>query len=268
MSAAPGGTTPIRVRVRRPVASVLVLLRAEGDVEQAVLAAARDLGLPQGRHREVRTAAPHQIRLACRPRALGRLRVPLACVHHRRAGVRHPVPDLRSGRAAHSAVPRHRGQGRISRRRFPFRRMGPRRRPHRQAGGGDRNWRKRHPDRAGNRQERQRSCSSTSARRRGWCRGPTSRSRRRAERAFANVPGLRAAVRAGIYWGSRGLGFAYDPSARAAASSSNWSASGTSGAHVKDKELRAQADAGLSAAASESSIATTTIRRVADPKSN
>ena len=29
------------------------------------------LGLPQGRHREVRTAAPHQVRLACRPRALG-----------------------------------------------------------------------------------------------------------------------------------------------------------------------------------------------------
>ena len=36
-----------------------------------VLTAARDLGLPQGRHRQVRAVLLHQVRLAGRPRALG-----------------------------------------------------------------------------------------------------------------------------------------------------------------------------------------------------
>ena len=111
------------------------------------------LRLPQGRHRQVRAAPLHQLRLARRPRALGRRRVPLARVHHRRAGVRRPVPDLRGGRAAHSAAsPTSRVSDEFRGRRFPFRAVGPRRRPHRQAGGGDRNRRQRHPDRAGDRQ--------------------------------------------------------------------------------------------------------------------
>ena len=53
-----------------------------------------------------------------------------------------------AGALAHSAPSRHRRSGRIPRSRFPFRGVGPQRRPHRQAGGGDRHRRQRHPDRA------------------------------------------------------------------------------------------------------------------------
>ncbi len=41
------------------------------DWKQPVLLAAGDLGLPQGRHREVRTAPLHRVQLAGRPRASG-----------------------------------------------------------------------------------------------------------------------------------------------------------------------------------------------------
>ncbi len=45
---------------------------------------------------------------ACRPRALGRRRIPLARVHRVGAGVRRAVRDLRRRRAAHSVTARYR----------------------------------------------------------------------------------------------------------------------------------------------------------------
>ena len=90
-----------------------------------------------------------RVQLPRRSRALGRRRVPLACVHRGRAGVRRTVPDLRRRRAAHPVAPRHRGLGRIPPVAcFPFRAVGPQRRPDRQTGGGHRNRRQRDPDRA------------------------------------------------------------------------------------------------------------------------
>ena len=73
-----------RVRVRRAVAPVLVLVRAEARLAHMCSRHQPEiLGLPQGRHRQVRPAPLHPVRLACRPRALGRRRVPLARVHRR-----------------------------------------------------------------------------------------------------------------------------------------------------------------------------------------
>src|SRR6478752_3261987 len=65
-------------------------------------------------------------------RALGRRRVPLARLHRHRAGIRRAVPRLGGRRVAHSTPSRYRGSRRIPRSRFPFRGVGPRRRPHRQ----------------------------------------------------------------------------------------------------------------------------------------
>ena len=113
-----------RLRLRHPVAPVLVLVRAQAGLEEPVLLSARDLGLPQRRHRQVRAAPLHRVQLPGRPRALGRRRVPLARVHRRRARIRRPVPGLGGRRAAHSVLPRDRGSRRIRRCRFPFRASG------------------------------------------------------------------------------------------------------------------------------------------------
>ena len=79
---------------------------------------------------------------------LGRRGVPVARVHHRRARIRRPVPGLRRRRVARPVFPRDRRPQRIRRSRFPFRGMGPHRRPDRQAGRDHRNRRERDPDRA------------------------------------------------------------------------------------------------------------------------
>ena len=182
----------------------------KADLEQAVLPAARDLGLPQGRHREVRAAPLHRIRLrwsTVRTGTTARYRWHVFTEIGRR--VRRSVSDLRRRRAAHPVDARHRGHGRIPRRRFPFRAVGPQRRPDRQAGGDHRHRRQRDPDRAGGSSDAASpSCSSTSALRRGWCRGRTALLPDAVRKAFATVPGLRLAVRLGIYWGLEGLGFA------------------------------------------------------------
>ena len=165
-----------------------------------------------------------------RPRALGRRRVPLARVHHRRAGVRRAVPDLRCRRAAHPVDPRHRGPRRI--------RAAPLSIP--------REW-----DHSVDLTGKRVAVIGTGAsaiqivpeiveqvaelqlyqRTPPWVvPRPTTRFPEALRRAFANVPGLRALVRLGIYWGQEALASRMTRAAGAAEGQSNSSASGTSGA--------------------------------------
>ena len=147
-----------RLRMRRAVAPLFVLLRAESHLEQAVLAAAGDPGLPQGRHRKVRSAPLHPLRAEGEPRALGRQRIPLARLHRIGGRVRRAVPDLGRRCVAYSADTGHRGDGRIPRPRIPFGGMGPQRRLDRQARRDHRHRRQRNPDPAGVGATRRRRC--------------------------------------------------------------------------------------------------------------
>ncbi len=94
-----GGTwrdnTYPRVRVRYPVAHVLLLVRAETRLDPYVVVSAGDLRLPQGRHRQARAAPPHPVQHPRGSRALGRGRCALACLRQvGGAGVHRAVPDL------------------------------------------------------------------------------------------------------------------------------------------------------------------------------
>ena len=115
---------------------------------------AGDPRLPAGDRREVRVAPIRAFRPACRPRAMGRRRIPLARLHQRRPGIHRPIPDLGCRRAAHTVRPRRRRTFRIRAGRWrgiPFGSVGPQRRHRTQAGRCHRHRRQRHPDRPGNR---------------------------------------------------------------------------------------------------------------------
>ncbi len=160
--------------LRRAVAPVLVLVRAEAGLGLRVLPSARDPRLPQRRHRPPPAAAQHRVQrqgVAC---ALGRRRVPLARLHRKRRGVRRPVPDLGGRRAAHPVVARHPRPVRIRRSGLPYRAVGPHRRPHGQEGGRDRHGRQRDPSGARAGQDRQPGAALSAHRRRGSSRESTS----------------------------------------------------------------------------------------------
>ena len=97
---------------------------------------------------------------------------------------------------------------------FHSARVGPRRRPHRQAGGGDRHRRQRHPDRAGDRRRRRRTAALPAH----PAVGDAAAQQRRSPTALQQRVRLRAraralAVRSGIYWVHEALGFAHDQAA-------------------------------------------------------
>ena len=105
-----------RCCVRRAVAPVFVLVRAEAGLATCVLLSARDPRLPQRRRRQVRSASLHPRSTRIVDRAhWDDAEMPLARLHRVRAGVRRAVPDLRCRRAAHPVAARHRGHRRLRR---------------------------------------------------------------------------------------------------------------------------------------------------------
>ena len=99
-----------RVRLRHPVAPVLVLVRAEPGLDAHLLAAAGDQALPARVRRALRAAAPHPLRDHARAGGVGRRRVAVAARHlgrgdHRRrssspAPARSPSRSCRTSRAS------------------------------------------------------------------------------------------------------------------------------------------------------------------------
>ena len=84
--------------------------------------------------------------------------------------------------------------------RFPHRAVGPQRRSHRKAGRGDRHRRQRDPDRSRDGQDRRQVQLYQRTAALGQAAESTSRSRPRSSARSQVVPGLRKALRAATYW--------------------------------------------------------------------
>ena len=195
------------LRVRRAVAHVLVLVRAESRLAAHVFSYQPEIfdylkGVTDkyGLRRHIRFE-PHVDR-AHWDDAENRL----ARFHHGRPGVRRAVPRLRRGRRCTSRrFPTSTVSTNSPAPAVPLRAVGPHRRPDRQAGGGDRNRSQRDPDRA---RDRRRSPPGAAVPAHpAWVsRGTNNAFPAALKRAFSTCPGLRAAMRAGIYWTLEAVG--------------------------------------------------------------
>ena len=167
-----------RRRLRRALLPLLVHARAAPRLDAAVLAAAGDPGLPARDRRQARGGASGSgPRPRSRPRSStrGARRWRLRTTAGERARGGGAGGGLRPAQPAQLAGdPRPRG---VRRPRVPLGRVGPRLRPGRQARGGGGHRRQRGPVRAPGGRARSPSWTSTSARRRGCCRAPTTSTR-------------------------------------------------------------------------------------------
>ncbi len=136
-----------RLPVRHPVAPLLVLVRAEPELEPDLSAPARDPGVPPRLRREVRPAALHPIR---RRKASARqwnaedARWELETSSGNDDRAR---PDRRAGRPERAAAPGHSRPRHLRGPVVPLRAVGPLGRPRRQEGRRPRHGRVRDPDR-------------------------------------------------------------------------------------------------------------------------
>ncbi len=136
-----------RLPLRRAVASLLVLVRAQPELVQHLLRPARDLGVPARLQRPLRRHPAHPLRARAARCRLGRGRAAVAARDlagraDRRDPDRRPgaaVRPERPGAAGHRALPRHE---------LPLRPVGPRPRARRRARRGDRHRRLGDPVRA------------------------------------------------------------------------------------------------------------------------
>ena len=161
--------------VRRAVAPVLVLVRAEPVLDADVLAPAGDPRLPARVRAALRRPAPRPLRPRRAGGAVGRGRAALGARDV--AGRLHRRPRRRRhGRPERAVVPRHPRPRDVRGRRVPLGAVGQRARRPRRARRGHRHGRLGDPDRPARSSRTSSSCRSTSARRRGSCRGGTGRS--------------------------------------------------------------------------------------------
>ena len=99
-----------RLRLRRAVAPLLVLVRAESRPGASCSRRSRrSWTTSRASPKSTACAATSDFGAEGEPRALGRRRIPLARVHRVGRGVRRAVPDLGRRRAAHPAHAGHRG---------------------------------------------------------------------------------------------------------------------------------------------------------------
>jgi hypothetical protein len=118
--------------VRRALAPLLVLVRAQPEVEPDVLHAAGDLGLPARLHRPLRHPRVHPLRPRGDPSGVGRGCPALADRDEReRADGAHP--DIGGGAADGAPAPGDTGAGALRGSGVPLREVGPRPRPARRA---------------------------------------------------------------------------------------------------------------------------------------
>ena len=117
-----------------PVAPLLVLVRAEPELVQHLLAAGGDPRLPEGLRRALRRAAARPLRHRARERRVGRRRGPLADRDLDRADDRE-LPGRRAGPAVRAGAARGAGARGLRGHRLPLGAVGPRPRPDRRAGG-------------------------------------------------------------------------------------------------------------------------------------
>ena len=199
-----GGTwrdnTLSRLRLRRALAPVLVLLRAQPRLDAHLLAAAGDLGLP-ARLRASATAICRTCASAtrCSRRPGTRTASAGGCETSRGDLTADVARARRPGRSASPPIPDLPGLERFAG--APSTRpVGPRLRPRRQARRRDRHRRLGDPVRAAASSRRSRGCTSSSARRRGSCRTPTGRYRAGSARLYRALPAAQRLMRAGIYW--------------------------------------------------------------------
>ena len=129
-----------RLRLRRALAPVLVLLRPEPRVDEHLLRAARDLGLPARLRAALRGDGAHPLRPRAARRELGRGRPALASGdltrRAHRAGAR-----AGDGTAERAVDPRPAGARTLRGDDVPLGHLGPRARPRRRARGRDRHRR-------------------------------------------------------------------------------------------------------------------------------
>ena len=135
------------LRLRRALASVLVLLRAQPGVERDLLQPARDPRLPAALRRRVRRARARAAQLRGRGHRVGRGRRRLDARDRPRAAAR-ARRGGRHGPARRAEVPAGRGARRLRGRDVPLRALEPRLRPAGQARGRGRHRRLGDPVRA------------------------------------------------------------------------------------------------------------------------
>ena len=192
-----------RRRLRRAVQPLLVLLRAQPGLVALLLPAAGDPGLPAARRRAASASSTGSVFGADVDAA------PAGTTTPRRWQV--PHDGRRRSRAARAGLrppapwptrpARHRRHRLLRRRGLPLRALGPRLRPHRQAGRRHRHRRLGDPDRPGDPADRSRTSTSTSAPRRGSCPAATARSQPLERLALPRTcPALQKAYRTGVYW--------------------------------------------------------------------
>ena len=187
-------------RLRRALAPVLVLVRARAPLVAPLRARRRRSSATSRSARGDFGITPH-LRLGTEvltpsfDAEAGRWTV--RTDDGERARVRPPGHRLRP--AHPSGDPAASGDRGLRRAGLPLGRMGPRARPGRAQGRGDRHRRKRDPVRARDRRGRRRRRRSTSARRPGSCRRPTAPTRNGSGELFRRFPARVAASRLGLF---------------------------------------------------------------------
>ena len=140
--------------VRRAVAPLLLLLRAQPDVVAPLRRAGRDPRLPEPHRRQIRPAPPHPPRDRSRRRDLARRRQPLGDPHEGRRDAALEGRNQRPRDVQQPGVARHPGYRGLRGRLLPLRAVEPRSRLTRKARGRDRNRGERDPVRARDRPRR------------------------------------------------------------------------------------------------------------------
>ncbi len=134
---------------RRPQPRLQLLVRPDRRLAAVLLHPGRAAGLLPDLPRPLRPAAPRPLRHRGGRRHVGRGDPGLDPAHHRRGrrrGARRlPGPGQRGGSAQPPELAEHRRHRPVRRRVLPLRRVGPRHRPHRQAGGDHRHRGQRRP---------------------------------------------------------------------------------------------------------------------------
>ena len=179
-------------RLRRPLAPLLVLVRAGPRLVAPLRAAGRDPALPRGLRRRASGSARTSAS-APRWRRPTSTRLPARWTLRPTDGESHAFDVLVTacGQLTPPDDARDPGPRGVRGPRLPLGRVGPRGRPRRQAGRGDRHRRQRDPVRPRDRARRRAARRSTSARRPGSCRKPTAPTREWERRLFRRFPAAR-----------------------------------------------------------------------------